>query len=348
MHQMIRRVVVHSLHDVRIEEVLRPTPSPDQVLVQPSWVGICGSDTHACLGQHPFITLPYHPGHEVVGVVKEVGDQVTGFQPGDRVVVEPNLPCGACPQCHAGRYNICRHLAVFGCQTPGGLADLFAISSNRLHPVPDGLTDYDAVLAEPLATPVHAVRAAGDLSGCRVAVLGAGPIGLLIMVAARAAGAAKIMATDVRASKRQRARSLGADAALDANQDVTARAQEALGDRPDVVFDCVARESSMAQATDMVSKGGQVILVGVGQPGTTPVRLDLVQDREISIRGSLMFVAEDFVTSLKMLSEGAVSTDQLVTATYTGLRRAGDAFRASTDPEQCKVLIRLGTNDATS
>lgn len=92
-----------------------------------------------------------------------------------------------------------------------------------------------------------------------------------------------------------------------------------------------------------MTKGGQIVVLGVGQPGTTPVRLDLVQDREVVIRGSLMFVAEDFVTSLGLLSRGAIRADHLVTDTYTGLDRAGDAFRASTDPEQCKVLVRLGT-----
>jgi L-iditol 2-dehydrogenase len=118
-----RRVVVAGIDDIAVETGPVPHPGHGEVRVRPTVVGICGSDTHACLGSHPFIDLPYRPGHEVVGVVDEVGDDVEGFAAGDRVVVEPNLACGRCPQCRAGRYNICATLRVFGCQTPGGLAD---------------------------------------------------------------------------------------------------------------------------------------------------------------------------------------------------------------------------------
>lgn len=341
MTRTIRRVVVHGIDDVEVASEPIAVPGAGEAAVRPTYVGICGSDTHACLGSHPFIDLPYRPGHEVVGRVDAVGPGVTGIAVGERVVVEPNLACGYCRQCAAGRYNICRELAVFGCQTPGGLADRFVIGADRLHRVPDGLADVDAVLTEPLATPVRAVRSVGDLRGRSVVVLGAGPIGLLVMAAARAAGAARIAVTDLIASKRERALSLGADAAFDATGDLVPNALAELGDGADVVFDCVAREPSMAQAARIVTKGGEIVVVGVGAAGTTPVRLDLIQDRELVVRGSLMFVARDFTESLRLIEAGAVRADQLVTAVYDGLDAAGDAFRASTDAEQCKVLIRL-------
>jgi L-iditol 2-dehydrogenase len=341
MSQQIRRVLVRSIDDITVEHVPAPTAGAGELLVRTAVVGICGSDTHAALGHHPFMPLPYRPGHEAVGVVVGAGAGTDGFVPGDRVIVEPNLFCGQCPQCRAGRYNICQELKVFGCQTPGAMTDLFTIAADRVHRVPEGMTDVEAALVEPLATPVHAVAKAGDLTGRTVAVLGAGPIGLLVLAAARHAGAAAIAVTDLLPGKRDRALRLGADAALPADApDLADRVREALGGPVDVIFDCVARERSMAQATDLVTKGGRIIVVGVGAAGTTPVRLDLVQDREIRIEGTLMYTADDYRTAIALIAAGAVDTDEIVTGTFP-LEEAAKAFAASISPEHVKVLVTV-------
>jgi L-iditol 2-dehydrogenase len=340
-----RRVLVRSIDDITLEEAPPPVPGDDELLVRSTAVGICGSDTHAALGHHPFIDLPYRPGHEVVGVVAEVGPaaRAAGFTADDRVIVEPGLTCGRCAQCQTGRYNICQQLKVFGCHTPGGMADLFTIPAARVHRVPQGMTDHQAALVEPLATPIHALAKAGDLTGRRVAVLGAGPIGLLVLTAARHAGAARVVVTDLHQDKRARAARLGADAALPADTpDLPDRAHAALDGPADVVFDCVAREPSIAQAVDLVAKGGQIIVVGVGAPGTTPIRLDLLQDREIRIEGTLMYTAQDFRTAMALITAGAVDTDELITATFP-LEEALAAFTAALDPAHVKVLITPAT-----
>ncbi|MFE5074357.1 zinc-dependent alcohol dehydrogenase [Streptomyces halstedii] len=339
MPQPNRRVLVRSIDDISVEEVPAPEPGPDELLVRSTVIGVCGSDTHAALGRHPFISLPYRPGHEVVGVVAAVGEGAEAFAPGTRVIIEPNLYCGTCAQCRSGRYNICRRLEVFGCQTPGGMADFFTIPAGRVHRVPEGMSDLQAALVEPLATPVHAVAKAGDLTGRTVAVLGAGPIGLLVLAAARHAGAARIVVTDLLDNKRRRAVRLGADDALPADaSDLAAQAHAVLGGPADVVFDCVAREQSMAQAVDVVAKGGQIVVVGVGAPGPTPIRLDLVQDREIRIEGTLMYTADDYRTALGLITAGVIDADAIVTGTYP-LEDAGKAFAASLQPEHVKVLI---------
>jgi 2-desacetyl-2-hydroxyethyl bacteriochlorophyllide A dehydrogenase len=337
----MRQVVVTSPEDIQVVEVPRPgPPSAGQVLVASRLVGICGTDVHAAAGHHPFIDRPYRPGHEVVGVVEQVGEGVTGLAAGDRVVLEPNLTCGECPQCRDGRYNICRNLAVFGCQTPGGMADVFVVARDRLHRIPDGMSDELAALVEPLATPVHAVRRAGVRPGSRVAVLGAGPIGLLVLVAAKAAGAEVVVVTDVLPEKLDRARRLGADEALRADApDLVDRAANILKGA-DVVFDCVAAAGSMAQAVELVDKGGTVMVVGIA-PGPTSIPLHLVQDREIAVIGSLMYVREDVERAIALLSSGAVAADELVTAVYP-LDRAAEAFAASADPQQVKVLVSVG------
>jgi len=341
MPQQIRRVLVRSIDDITIERVPAPVPEDHELLVRTKVVGVCGSDTHAAAGHHPFIGLPYRPGHEAVGVVAATGKRAGAFAPGDRVIVEPNLYCGACAQCRSGRYNICRELKVFGCQTPGAMTDLFTIPADRVHRVPEGMSDVEAALVEPLATPVHAVAKAGDLTGRSVAVLGAGPIGLLTLLAARHAGAARIAVTDPLEAKRERALRLGADAALPADAPaLVAQAEAVLGGPADVIFDCVARERSMAQATDLVAKGGHIIVVGVGAAGTTPIRLDLIQDRELRIEGTLMYTERDYRTAMSLIASGAVDTDEIVTATY-GLEDAAQAFAAATEPQHVKVLVTV-------
>ncbi|WP_344386694.1 zinc-dependent alcohol dehydrogenase [Streptomyces vastus] len=341
MPQQIRRVLVRSLDDIAIEQVPVPVPGDDELLVRTTVVGVCGSDTHAAAGHHPFVDLPYRPGHEAVGVVAAGGKGAEDFAPGDRVIIEPNLYCGRCSQCRSGHYNICQELKVFGCQTPGAMTDLFTIPADRVHRVPAGMTDVEAALVEPLATPVHAVAKAGELTGRTVAVLGAGPIGLLTLLAARHAGAGRIAVTDLLAGKRKRALRLGADTSLPADAaDLVEQVHAALGGPVDVVFDCVAREQSMAQATDLVAKGGHIVVVGVGAAGPTPVRLDLVQDREIRIEGTLMYTGEDYRTAMALIASGAVDTTEIVTATFP-LEDAAKAFAASLDPEQVKVLVTV-------
>jgi threonine dehydrogenase-like Zn-dependent dehydrogenase len=215
----IRQVVLQAPGQIEIVRVATPEPGPGEARVRSSQVGICGSDLHAAAGKHPFIDLPVVPGHEAVGTVDAVGDGVQGIEAGQRVLIEPNLICGQCRYCRSGRYNLCEHLAVVGCQTAGAMADAFIAPAARLHRVPDDLSDAQATLVEPLSTGTHAVRVAGDLQGRTVAILGAGTIGLLTLIAAREAGAAAIAVTDLQASKRARAERLGARAGIDARDE---------------------------------------------------------------------------------------------------------------------------------
>jgi len=217
-----RRVVVNALDDVVVETVPEAAPAAGEARVRSSVVGICGSDLHAACGSHPFIDLPYRPGHEVVGIVDAVGPGVDATWIGTRVAVEPNLACGHCTQCREGRYNICRELLVLGCQTPGGLADSFTVAVDRLVALAPDLDDSHAILIEPLATPVHAVRRAaetvGDLRDRPVVVIGAGPIELFVLLAARHAGA-RVVVADLLESKRARAERLGAVGSFDPTAD---------------------------------------------------------------------------------------------------------------------------------
>ncbi|WP_036435852.1 alcohol dehydrogenase catalytic domain-containing protein [Mycobacterium sp. URHB0044] len=347
---MNRRIVVNGLDDVVTETVPESVPEANEVLVRTTVVGICGSDLHAACGRHPFIDLPYRPGHEAVGVVEAVGSGVDESWVGRRVTIEPNLACGNCTQCRSGRYNICRELLVFGCQTPGALADTFTIGVDRLVALPGDLDDRHAILIEPLATPVHTVRRAaevvGDLRDRPVVVIGAGPIGLFALLAARHAGA-RVVVADLLESKRARAERLGAIGTFDpAAPDAIESARRQLGGPAAVVIDCVSLESSVAQAVDLVDKGGAIMIVGVAD-GATPVPLGLIQDREIALIGSLMYVREDFTAALDLLSSGTVPVDEIISAEFD-FEHSAEAFAASADAENVKVLVTVGDDSGRS
>jgi L-iditol 2-dehydrogenase len=336
---MMRKVVV-TPGGVEIREVAEPEPGPGEVLIRTSVSGVCGSDTHALRGRHPNVTPPYAPGHEVVGVVLAVAPDVLDVLPGTRVTVEPDLPCWACKQCRAGRENLCENLGFFGCGSEqGGMADLFTIDARRLHEIPDGLDDRAAALIEPLSTPVHAARLAGDLRGKAVAILGAGTIGLLTLRVAQAQGARRVVLTARSAASRERALRFGADAVVDATLAETADLVRAhLGESADVVFDCVAEQSTLLQALAIANKGGTVVVVGV-PPGDVRLPLALVQDSQLRIQGSATYLPEDFRDAMTLLRDGVVDPAEFVTA-IRPLDQAAEAFTDAASGAHLKVLIK--------
>lgn len=335
----MRRVVVAAPERVEVRRVPRPVRGPGEVLVRMLVSGVCGSDKHAAHGVHPFVPLPYAPGHEVVGEVVETDDG-SRFAAGDKVTVEPTLVCRECKQCRAGRENLCERLRFFGCgHDQGGMADYFTIDESRLHALPPSFSDEDAALVEPLSTPVHAARLAGDLTGKKVAVLGAGTIGLLMLAAARHAGAGRIVVTDPLPGKRDRARRLGADGVLDATSPtLVADVREALGESADVVFDCVATQGTVSSAVEMALKAGTVVVVGV-PVAEVVVPLPIIQDQQIRLQGSATYLPEDYAESIAMIADGKVSAEDMVTAVFP-LDEADRAFAVAGEEDQVKVLIR--------
>lgn len=336
---LIRRVIVPAVGelDVRTEE---PVPvGPGEVRVRSTIVGVCGSDTHALHGRHPLIPMPYFPGHEATGIVTELGDGVDQVSVGDRVTVEPTLPCWDCKQCRFGHENLCENLQFFGCGfEQGGMADEFIVRADRLHRVPDELDDLTAALIEPLSTPVHAGRICGPLEGKAVVIMGAGTIGLLMLAVARYHRAKRIVITDPLAAKREFAAARGADAAIDAMApDLVEQVREALGESADVVFDCVAIQSTLDAAIRLAVKGGTVAIVGVPSADLT-IPAIVVQDNQVRIQGCATYVPQDYAESIEILRSGAVRGADFVTAQFP-LEQARAAFDASSSGEQIKVVV---------
>jgi 2-desacetyl-2-hydroxyethyl bacteriochlorophyllide A dehydrogenase len=333
------RVVVDK-SGVSVVEAEVPRPGPGEVLVRTVLAGICGSDTHALAGRHPFITLPYFPGHEVAGTVEATGDGVTALRPGARVVLEPFLPCWECKQCRAGRQNVCERLRFFGCaHDQGAMAEFFTVDVRRLHVVPAALDWTQAAMIEPLGTPVHAIGLAGGVAGRAVAILGAGTIGLLTARVAEAYGARRVVVTARSAGHRERALRFGASAAVDASApDAAAQVRAALGESADVVFDCVASQSTMDQALAMADKAGTVVVIGV-PPAPVTIPLPMIQDSQLRIQGSATYLPADFTEAMRLLESGAVAVDDVVTAVHP-LTSAAAAFADAARGDHIKVLLR--------
>lgn len=300
----MQQVQVAGIGSVVTVQTREPQPKPGWVQIRTVLAGICGSDTHAVAGHHPLLPPPYFPGHEAVGVVSKVGAGVSEGLVGQRVILKPNVACGQCINCTDGRSNACQQLAWIGCdpsgELPGAMAECFVAPEGNVYLAPDDVTDAQAVLVECLATPIHAARIAGDLSGARVLVLGAGTIGLFSVIAARWAGAKTVVATDLAAHKRERAQRYGADIAIDGQSpDVAEAVRSACGGRVDVVFDCVATANSMTQALTVVRRAATILIVGV-PAASFKVPMSYVQDWELRVQGCANYNEHDFAAAVAL------------------------------------------------
>ena len=334
-----RRVIVSAPGQVDVVIEAVPEVRADEALVSLQVAGVCGSDIHGMHGTHPTMKPPYYPGHEVVGVVEALGADVTGLAIGQLVTPEPPLPCGHCKMCTTGRSNICENLEFFGCGfREGGMADLFTVRADRLHVVPEGFDLRMASLIEPFSTPLHAVRLAGDIAGKAVAIIGCGTIGLLMLAAARAKGARRIVMTDVLEAKRQGALELGADAVVDsAAPDVAAFVRAELGESADVVFDCVSIQPTVTSAIEMVQRGGTVVIVGVpSKPIEVPAFI--LQDRQVRLQGAATYLSEDYADAIAIIAAGGVDAGHMITASFP-LEETPAAFAAAAGGDQIKVLL---------
>jgi 2-desacetyl-2-hydroxyethyl bacteriochlorophyllide A dehydrogenase len=339
---MIRKAVVTAVDTIELIEVPAPRPGVGEVSVRTSVAGICGSDLHAVAGHHPWMRIPFPPGHEVVGIVDTLGPGVTSVAVGARVTVEPTLPCWHCKQCLAGNENICENLRFLGCgYAQGAIADSFTVPANRLHVLDESMSDLDAVLIEPLATPCHAVRLAvgdGSLAGRTVAIVGGGTIGQLTLAAVLDRGADSVVVIDPMASKRELARRRGAAAAFDpAVEDLVETVLKHFGETVDVVFDCVAIEATVEQGVRLVGRAGTVVIVGVPARDVV-VPLQVVQDRQIRIQGAATYVPEDYATAMRIIASGAVAAEDFISAEFP-LDQASEALEAAKDLETVKVVV---------
>ncbi len=298
---------------IDIHETGAPAPGAGEVLLRIQRIGVCGSDIHVYHGKHPLTSYPVVQGHEFSATLEALGPGVTGLKPGAKVTSMPQIVCGECAPCRRGDYHICDHLKVQGFQAPGCAQELWVTSAEKIVPLPETFTFEQGALVEPAAVAVHAVGRAGPLEGRRVAVLGAGPIGNLVAQAARCSGA-QVLITDLSDYRLDIARQCGLEGTSSARTETLAQASARLFGEAgfDVAFECVGVEATMNAAVASIQKGGTIIVVGVF--GDQPrLNLALVQDRELNLRGTLMYRRPDYERAVEMIASGGIQTGPLVT-----------------------------------
>lgn len=321
-----------------VRTVDRPVPAAGEIRVATAYAGICGSDLHTLQRGHPWLPYPLAPGHEASAVV--VADDRAGtrqWSPGDRVYIRPAIACGSCFYCGRGLPNLCAALIGVGSHTPGFMAEYVSVPAAAVAPVPPGVSLAAAAMIEPLATAVHAVSLARIGAGATVAVIGGGSIGQCVSIAAQAAGAAAVVISEPQPHKRELAIELGAVAAFDpVEPDVAQRIREALGGRPDVVLDCVAAAPTIQHSMRLASRGGTVVVVGVGH-GPVEVPIESIQDDEVAILGCAMYLPADFERAEDLVVAGA-PVARLVTAVRP-LAEAVDALQLAAGGTEVKVHL---------
>lgn len=337
----MRQAVVLAPGDIVIREAEVPSIGPDDLLMRTERIGICGSDVHVFEGNHPYTTYPVVQGHEVSGTVAEVGSDVDGFAIGDPITFAPQVTCGTCYACRHGMYHICETLKVMGFQTGGAAQDFFAVPATSALKLGAGMTLDHGALVEPIAVAHHALGRADTIQG-NVLVLGGGPIGNLVAQVARVRGATSTMVTDLSDFRLRAALECGATFAVNTGkEDLAGAIVEHFGpDGPDLILECVGSQGTADDAISSARKGTTIVVVGVF--GTKPVvDLGLVQDRELTLRGSLMYQKSDFVEALKMIEAGGLILDPLITHRYPleGYLDAYDQVMSGTD--HLKVLVEL-------
>lgn len=333
----MRAVVIHSEKDLRVEEATVPELGPLDVRVKIEAGGICGSDLHYYLhGGFGTIRLrePLILGHEIAGTVEAVGGEVSRVKAGDRVAVNPSRACGRCRYCQMGLQQHCTDMLFYGSamrfpHVQGGFRDVLVIEERQAVKLPGHVPAAQAAFAEPLSVCLHAVKRAGPLLGKRVLVTGSGPIGVLTVVAAKAAGAAEIVVTDVVDQPLPTALRMGATGAINvmAEPDRLKAAYGAEKGAFDVMFEASGNQHALTGAFDVVRPGGVIVQIGVGGNFTLPI--NVLVAKEFDLRGSFRF-HEEFDWAVQMIGSGAVDLSPLLTASIP-VERAVEAFDLAAD-----------------
>ncbi len=331
--------VLRSVGEVAVEERSLPEPAPDEVLVEVGSVGVCGSDVHyyehGRIGPY-VVDSPLVLGHEAGGVITAVGAEVTSLDVGQRVSIEPGVPCSSCPQCLHGRYNLCPDVKFFA--TPpydGAFSQFVSMPAAFVYAVPDSISDDAAGLIEPLSVGVWACRRAEVVPGSTVLVTGAGPIGLIAAQTARAYGAGTVIVTDVNEHRLRLAEKLGLRSI-----DVSRTSLDDAGIEPDVLLECSGNARATWDAVSTMARAGRVVLVGMGGD-TVQLPLSYVQNRELVITGAFRY-ANTWPVAIQLASSGQVDLDSMVTGHF-GLHDVEAALTASrSDPTTVKAIVRPG------
>ena len=325
-----RAARLHGIRDLRLGDLPQPTPGPGEALLKVAYVGTCGSDAHYYLHGRigdQVVTVPIIVGHEFSAWVAELGAGVEGLEIGQLVAVDPAIPCGECESCQHGHPNLCPNVRF--CGTPpvdGVLAEYTVMPARNCFPLPQGFGPVEGAMLEPLGVAIHAVDLAHLKPGQTIAVLGAGPIGLLTASVAKASGASTIYMTEPLAYRRQFALNYVADAALNPHEtDVVTEIMRLTGGRGvDVAFEAATASETPDQAAALARPGGKVIVAGIPPDNTMTLTASTVRHKGLTIK-LVRRMKHTYPRAIRMVQTGMVDVKSLVTHIFP-LERIVEAF----------------------
>lgn len=328
--------------DIRLDEIEKSSAGPGEVLIRVRAVGICASDVHyyreGRIGD-AVVTDRFILGHEFAGEIAEVGDGVTNVKVGDRVAVEPSIPCYGCDMCDSGFFNLCRNVRF--CGTPpfdGSLREYMAWPAQLVERVADSMSMGEAAMLEPLAVGVYAVEIAGDVSGKTVAVLGAGAIGLSILQAAKIAGCGEVTMTDPLPYRLEVAKKLGADNTIVVDAGIVDAVKQATGGRgPDLVFEAAGENDAVIQSTEMVRPSGCVVVGGIPSEDRMLVTASTVRRKGLTIR-MLRRSNNTLRRSIQYVQSGKADVASFITHRFP-LERISEAFDTAINHKDTSIRV---------
>ncbi len=340
----MRAVRLEAVGRLALRTLPRPVPGPKDLLVRVEACGICGTDRHLLHGEFP-AEPPVTLGHEFCGIVEAAGAEVAGIAPGTRITGDPNIACGRCDACRAGRINLCRNLRALGIHRDGGFADYVVVPESQAHALPAGLDPVHGAFCEPLACCLHGIDLAAIGPGSRVVVLGGGVIGLLVVQLARLAGAGAVVLSTRQASRRHLAEAIGATATVDARRDDVVEAVAGPGGLlpggADVVIECAGVAETVEQAPRMARPGGTVVILGV-MPQGAKVSIEPfdILFRELRLLGSFI---NPFThrRAADLVASGVLDLDSLVTRRI-GLEGVAEVVGQPAAAGEVKVMVLPG------
>lgn len=315
----MKALLLSAYNKLELTELARPTPGPEEVVVQVAACGICGSDVHGYDGSSGRRIPPIVMGHEAAGIVAETGAGVTGFQQGDRVTFDSTIYCGECEYCRSGQVNLCDFRQVVGVSCGdyrryGAFAEYVVVPQRILYRLPDALSFPEAAMLEAVSVALHAVRVSEMRGGETALVVGAGMIGLLTLQAARAAGAKRAFITDLDATRLKLAKEMGADEMLHlSGAELIAEVMRlTAGKGVDLALEAVGRNETISAAIDCVRKGGTVTLIGNISPEIM-LPLQKVVSRQIRLQGTAASSGE-YPQAIELMTSGKIRVKPLITA----------------------------------
>jgi len=324
-------MMLTGIKQMEMREIPEPElVNPGDVKIRMSVVGVCGSDIHYYTqGQigSQVVRYPFTVGHEGAGIVSEVGSDVTRIKPGDRVAIDPAMPCWECDQCKAGRHHTCRKLRFLGCpgQAEGCLMEYIVMPETSCYPLTGNLDPDQGSISEPLAIGIYAVKKAGGVKDLNIGILGFGPIGMSVMLAARAEGADRIFVTDKINERLSIAEKEKADQTGNPlSEDIVEKILKAEPAGPDIVFECCGQQEAFNQAVELLKPGGKLVIAGIPEFDNWSMNVEKTRRKELS----LQFIRRQVDCTglaIEMMKNGRIDVGNMVTHRFP-FSRTKEAF----------------------